>query len=393
MSKRALSVAAVAALVAALAGAAMADIATLKEQVGAGYTYSDTKDTVIDRTSSEKEYAHGGQPTIKLSGTTGGSRPAYYLALMGFDLAPLGPVMTVNSAKLRVYQYTGPGLGTLKVNQMTEDWSEGVAGSTPGVLYGKTFDGASCYARHPGTAVAKEALTAYDHGGTTLYWATVTDPTYDPSDGVGHYIRRDNSTTGQFRNWDIAGRKFTEESSLDNLVAAPADTSTNVHYYYDSAADRVYIRSNSYGFHYLKESDIWADSINAGGGSASALGPLDGSIDEANTYQTSTPIANWWEVDITPLATKWLVDGEANYGMRLVGTTYNGGSIVAADQTLRWDPVNSVWEGDPLYEKANGIYVQPELVVDFEPLLPVAEPAGLSLLGLALLGLTRRKRW
>jgi hypothetical protein len=380
MGKRMLVVAVMAMLV---AGVAAADTATLKDHTGLGYTYSDTRDTMIDRTTSSKEYDRGLFPSIRLSSM-------YYVAVMGFDLSPLGPVESVNSATLRVYQTTGSGLSTVRVNQLTEDWTEGIAGDgSQSKSYNYTYGGANCYARHPGTDVPKATLTAHDHSGTTIYYlGDVTDLAVEPENGTGHYLRGYYSSSyTRLRNYDVGRRLFVEATDLDDLITK-TDGSNTRNYWYDDANDRIYVRTNDYGFFYFGEGDMWADAVWDG---SRTYGPLDGSIDEANTYETSTSTANWWEVDITPLATKWLVDGEDNFGMRVRGTAYNGGYIASADAP-KWDTVNLVWEGDPEYVDDNGIYVQPELLVDYEPLEPVAEPGCLSLLGLTLLGLKRRKR-
>jgi len=338
---------------------------TLKDGVDG---YSGTEDTRINRSGSSEQFNFGVSKNMRMSKSAGW----FSGGVIKFDLAPVlaqAPrgVKTVESAILRMYCYTNAGsLGTLEVNQMTEEWEEG---SNSGCsTCAEQFDGAGCYARRAGTAMAKEALTATNHNATTLYYYQIDDLAVDPSDGDSYYVRRDNSTGGQFRNWDIANRDIADVADLDTLAAQPAGNDV---YYYDEASGVIYFRRNAYGYRLFQVSDVWADSITTMG-SAGSRGVLSGSYDSGNTYSDGTPDANWYEVDIWPIVSNWTVEGQANYGVRLYSTSgYNPPtSFSTSERTEKHDPVNEVWEGDGLYNAANGVDVRPELIIDFTPVPP-----------------------
>jgi len=345
-------------------GVATADTFKLKEHVGAGYTYSDTVDTTCEWSSTaDREYNKGGSTTLGIGLATGTNY--YRVALLGFDLdaIPMGGrtvgIKSVNSATLRVYQ-TSSGANSKAAQKMLEDWVEG---SSTGA-WGETFNGASRYVRNPGTLTLKNNLTSYNHGGTTVYYISGVTSLGDDQTESGdansdptkrHYIREGN------RNWEMYNRKFSRAADLDALAAAGASSDT---YYYDDAADRLYVRRNSVNVRWFEEDDVWTNN-----------GPKEGVSVDSTKYPDITnpnPASGWYEFDLTDIAEDWLIDGDPNYGVRLVRTTNYGSTSLAAseyaDSTRR-----------------------PELVLDLEMDQLVPEPAGLSLLGLALLGL-RRKR-
>ena len=376
-----------------VAGAATADTFVLKEQLGAGYTYCDTLDTQITRTGSGEEYNFGAVKTIRMS-TSGSSW--YYGGVIRFDLSaiPVGGrvigVKGVNSATLRMYRLNGD-CGTLQVNQMTQTWDEGTSNGD----WGQVFDGAGCYASRAGTNVSTgtyqstvHATVAKPAGVTVYYFDNVTDLAEDPAVGTRHYIARWEGTTF-FRNWDLINRRMSQATSLDDLVDNYEGHDRA--YYYDDPNDRVYLSFNNRDTRYFETTDLWVDSVWDG---SQTKGILDGSIDSANTYTDAASSNGWYEVGITPVADNWLVDGDPNYGVRLRSTSgYSQGTrFVASERTEKYDPVTGVWEGHAQYLPWEGIYVQPELVLDVEMERLVPEPAGLGLLGLALLGLRRKRR-
>jgi len=352
-------------MVVALAAAAQADTFTLKEHVEVGYTYSETADVTCEWSSkADKEYNKGGAPTISAGVFTGTSY--YRVALVSFDLdaIPMGPgitgVKSVNSATLRVYQ-TSSGASSKAVQKMLESWEEGTSSGA----WGATFDGASHYVRNAGTLTPKGNLTSYNHDGTTVYYiGGVTSLGDDQTEGGDansdptkrHYIREGN------RNWEMYNRKFSRAADLDALAAAGASSDT---YYYDDAADRLYVRRNSVNVRWFEEDDLWAN-----------YGPKESASVDPTMYPDITspnPATGWYDFDVTDIAEDWLIDGDPNYGVRLVRNTAYGSSDLAssehADSTLH-----------------------PELVLDLEMARLVPEPAGLGLVGLALLALKRRRR-
>ena len=328
---------------------ATADEVTLKDGLD-GYT--GTEDTRANYTSTpDWEYSYGGLPTALLSSK-------YYRMLMRFDVTALSNVKTVHSAILRLYMYNGAPAGEIQVNELTENWEEGVSISS-----GDRFDGAHCFARQVGTDVPKINLTVYNHNGTDIYYiGGVTNLALDPNDGVDHYIYGYYVGFSFLRSHDLQYRHFVQAVDLDALILT-TDDATHRHYTYDDASDRLYVRTNLYSFMYLGEENMWADAIWDG---TMTLGPKDNSIDTSHTYKDTDGLTDGWiEVDLTALAEKWIVDGSPNLGMFVRTLQYNDGRVACSEQVLKWDPVNEVWEGDPSYIPANGVDVRPELVMSY----------------------------
>jgi hypothetical protein len=364
-----------------------ADVATLKDTAAPGYTYCDTQDTQIERSNSSLQYQVGGTNSFTLSWNSGSGGSPYTCAVVRFDLGGVGALAgttAVNSATLRLYQLSGADAGTIKINRMTQAWTEG-RDTSDVQSYNWIFDGANCYARQPGVATKKADLIPYVHNTVTLYYidgvtSLVSDPA--PAGGSLHYIRRDTTSEGiGIRNYAIANYLLKSDADLDALAAETAATDA---YFYDDAADRIYLRNNGENIMYFRDEDVWADFPTRA--------VVGGSCDLATTFTDSDgQTAGWYEVDITSLVQDWLLNSVPNDGVRVANSLYNASApkFASADASVKWDPVNLVWEGQAGYDDANGIYVQPELVIDYT----VPEPATLCLLTLgAPLGLIARRR-
>ena len=134
---------------------------------------------------------------------------------------------------------------------------------------------------------------------------------------------------------------------------------------------------------------FWPDP-GTGWAPVDGVHPGDGSIaDEippTSTGYLGGDYSRWWNADITAIVQDWVDGTEANFGtylLRRVGTPPapldHNWNIMGSEQAAA--PYGPAWE------------VQPVLFIDYEPreMAPIPEPAGLSLMGLALLAI-RRKR-
>ncbi|MCG3181952.1 MAG: hypothetical protein BIFFINMI_04398 [Phycisphaerae bacterium] len=372
------------------AASARADTLILKENAvldGTGnYVYNDVADTKISHSGSDEQYAHGADKAMSVGhGSPATSEAGHYsVSLIRFDLGSYVGA-TVNSATLRVYQQAGVA-ATIKAAPMLRDWTEGSLGTSN---YGSTFDGASEFAATIGTLVDTSELQSTTHNSTTVYYINnVTDLAVDPNDGVGHYISRADSSV--IRNWDIVNRRLNPTADLDDLTTS----GTLESYYYDDAGDRIYLLRGDRDIRYFSSTDFWTDSVWDG---SKTKGPAASDVDIAAAVNSlSTTTRGWYEWDVTAFVTAWIESGDPNYGLRLFKyIQYSGNNTMAtSEQGLKYDPINNVFEGDSAYVEANGIYIQPELVLDITP-LAAPEPATLALLaagGLGMLGGAIRRR-
>lgn len=310
---------------------------TLTENSGMGKTFSETADARLEWSSKvDRNYNFGGATTMQAGLFTG---TGYYsVSLVRFDLSSLSEVGTVVSGKLRIYQ-TSADTANKAVQRVLEDWQEGT-----GISWGDANNGVTAYSRYGGRNVLKESLTATIHAGEDVwYFDGVDDLAATPVDGKGHYIARLGTST-HLRNYDLGNYRLRQESSLDNLVTNAVGTYA---YCYDADADRVYLRFNSAGVGWLKNSDLWLDSVWDG---TETLGPNNSSVDATQYPANPAPAADWNEFDITEIVTEWLVEGQPNHGVRLVRKTNYGSTVFATS------------------EAADGL--RPELVIQYTPKPP-----------------------
>ena len=399
MLKRALVVTAVVAMMGLLVGAAQAGVFVLKplDEPGLGYTYSNVEDVRIEWSSSP-HHNYGGASTLNV-GRAGFTHESFWrVSLIKFDLdvvpVPAGSsISSVNSATLRLFRTDHSG--DVAVAQMLEGWHEGTSSGN----WRLQMDGANSYARYMGQEVLVGDLVQTDHNGTNLwYFDGVDNLAVNPVNGTDHYIaRRSGTGDGTFRNYDLNHNQLSQAADLDDLAASGGNANL---YYYDVDNDRVYLASNNHQIRWFHTDDLWADSVWDG---SRNQGPSTSSLDFDNAVVQSTIDGDgWYEFDITEFVEAWMLGGVDNFGMRMHRASPEGNTVFASSEEGRmWDPVNQVWDsywdGDDEEWKVNpdfvsGFYVQPELILDLDFAMPIPEPAGLSLLGMALLGLKRKRR-
>jgi hypothetical protein len=310
----------------------------LKELSSPGYTFANTPDTQIDSYgASSKQYNYGGK------GNYSNMYADWRAYLVKFDLNAVPDkalITSVNSATLRVYRITNDFSNVnWSAGQLAQDWVEGT-----GEGWWTACDGAQWYTRNAGTTVASSSFG--DYGGGIYYVNGVSNLGDDPVNAGKKHIRPDGI------NWDNEQDAFTQYSSLGDLQAAGGTRG----YFYDAAANRIYLNKNDKNVRWYSTSDQWA-TAGAGvtGGYATSFPPAAGS-------------GVWLEFDVKDMVTNWLLNGQSNYGFRLNEAGAGGGNIAAS-------------------EYADGA-LRPELVLD----VTVPEPATLCLLGLASLVMARRRQ-
>jgi hypothetical protein len=356
----------VAMLVAVLTVAAHADTTVTLQNGLDGYT--GCADVMLNQSpSSNQAYGYGGTDTSYTYSGTSESE----LFLVKFDLAPLqarGPV-SILDAKLKLYCYNNSYGGPTRAQQLGMDWTEGT-----GSHYSHSCDGAGHRNRHELVSVTNDpdyswTLDTDPNNTNNLYKVHVPSGIIDdPRFGGDHTYCIRRGYTDRLRWYDYTRDAGEDYDSKANLDAAASGFSNGFAYWYDSANSDLYVQmqdgSSPTAIYFIEGDNSWDWN------SRLAAGYWETQIDGPTAPA-------WHEFDVTEMVQKWMgLDGEpltANYG-------------------LQFDAVNKYSNGRRYYlsEYADDASLRPILEVEYVP--PVAEPAGLSLLGLTLLGLKRRKR-
>ena len=294
------------------------------------------------------------------------------LGLIEFDLTPLADAnaTSITSATMYLYRYSQYGAPTrYRVEQIGQEWVEGTV-----LNYWDKVDGAGHRFHHPPIKLqagdwqdpnAGEASYRYlspsplvpnQRNGNPGYKWVFRSTTYP--DGIRLFDFRDSGLNND-------GEAFT---SLAALEGGGPTFANGFGYFYDTGADILYMRmDNDSG----KPADMCVVDETRGWNATTRLAA--GGWTNISDSVAGTGV--WVPCDMTEMVQRWEgLDGfaqEPNYGVQVDEVDqYVGGryrlSEYAADQTLR-----------------------PMLVVEFEGLIP--EPAGLGLIGLALMTLRRRR--
>jgi hypothetical protein len=340
-----------------LAGFAMqhgtfADTIVLTRNGGEGKVACNVADTYVDWNGPTVVSHHnaGGKDDM-FTYKSGAVGDHLRVGLIRFDLTDLANAGSIESAILRLYQFSLEYGANDKVAQrLTESWTEGTGNAAAaGIL-----NGCNAYARTAPRLVQASQLQATTHNGKNVwYFEVAEDLAVYPVDGNAFYIGRFiNTSSTQMDNTNIRSDRMTKKDNLDDLVNQVGENVAPYGYFYDDVAGRVYLRSNQFGIGWYATSDLWAGVAWSG---ARHYGPQAGSVATAE-YKSNLAVnpnpTGWYEIDIAPIVREWLFDNKPNYGVR----------IKARD--------NHVGGGSHLNTSENTAGFAPELVVTFTPRPP-----------------------
>ena len=357
MGKRVLGVA-VLLLAVAMAGTAAADMVVLQQ--GAGY--NGAKDVYFSQTPSSAAGAnqHGDYSATGMWSMFYSSEG--YMGLMQFDLNGV-PASSVISATLKLYNNSA-NLNPVKAQQVGQSWDEGTGDGN----YWKLVDGATHRCRYAPRSVDNDAGLSWVADGASYQLSATVELAPDPrapSDPLRYHVRRGRAAEAGYlrgyENYYGLGTAYADKASLD------AATVTGYAYYYDGANDLLYMRQadgNAPQYINFVDTDNYWDYT-----SRLAAGYWQG--------QTDAVANDWLTMDVTEVVQRWMgLDGyalEANCGLQLNSVNNTTGSYI----------FSSDYDDDPS--------LRPMLIIEFVG--PVPEPAGLGLMGLALLGLKKRRSY
>ena len=362
---KAVQIVAVVGLALGLVGAAHADEITLQDGLG-GYTgVKDTRfaDDTYTNWGGDDCVTHGIniQYGIRTYQDLSDSR---FKGLVGFDLSGLPAIASLTSAKLEMYKYGGGGgwtTGVLKAWRVLKEWDEGTAPNQPssadytwirdGDPNWQVVDGAcGKYGRAIHVAAKTVAECPHPAGYTNAREVFI---------GAGLDFAEAHYATHWHAPW-------TAKSSIAEVDAATKS------YFYDSATGMLYFRTDGYemGVGYYLNSDSKWDGIRSTGN-----GDIDKSVVKTGVMLGGVTGAGWCSVDITDYVQYWLDHPAENFGVHL-----------GSSGDCHWRSSEYDAGGATPYEYG------PKLIMEFEPAAgPIPEPAGLGLIGMALLALRRRK--
>jgi hypothetical protein len=291
-------------------------------------------------------------------------RASLLVRFSGLDVFLSGQGVTsssaIQTAKILLYT-TGssfdPAKAEMDMYRMTHTWNEGVASSSFNDY--STVDGANNAAYAAPRLGSAASWSQPDAGTYPNVWATTVTS-------------------------KVAG--ISEKSTYhDGFCAevgdiATVNSTTNSFY---STATTLYVNTAQYntGSRYWLEEDLWPEpGWNNPGSSFQPF--FQNSVGLNDVYDSTDPRAlpiptgagDWLEVDITDWVKDWFDNDLANHGV-----------LVRRNSVGDYDGVSFAFSE---YGTAG---LRPMLEITLEE-LPVAEPAGLGIIGLALLGLKKRSR-
>ncbi len=354
----------VAVLVVALAAVAQADTAILRDGLDG---YAGTRDTVFNQGPTGGYCQSGGSVTGLYTFHSSFDSDVILVAFEGLDAINAGSVI---SAKLKMYKYSDAyGGSQYKIQQLGQAWAEGTENGS----YSDNVDGATHRSRL-GPTLVTDADWVATAGNAWKYTppAPLGPRQKSPSDPLRRWVLE--SYTTYFRSADVTTYEEPGDAfaSLALLEAAGPTFSNGFGYFYDTGTDELYMRAdNDAG----KPQAIWVVDMNNWWDSNTRRAP---GYFEATAAGAGAGV--WVEWDVTDLAQRWLgTDAYAgapqlNAGVQM--TCSNSGSGAGGRFYSR--------------EYVDDGTLRPTLIIEYE-VPPVPEPAGLGLMGLALMSLRKRR--
>ena len=365
----------------------------------AGYT--GVEDTYWDNWSAGDEPSNKGGAGNLLFYSTIVSTPRKMVVSFG-GLDTTIPVSSANviSARLNLFQYTSmyphsnEAPDDTAIYRVRRTWEEGTSGG----FYSHAVDGATMpYSEGARHVPSADWTYAPGPGGEHVYSFTLPAGTVDK-------VMQDRSFGAQ--NWqaaaDMAGL-YADSSSW-------YQSGTTVYVHNNEANATTNPTDSSHGCGYFIAADKWnapgctgAADIDQGPGERITVNWPDLIWNYAG--YTGGDLANyegeagWVEVDITAWVQGWMDDPGSNFGVLLAreeggNYIYTTGRVFFSSEVGLFDPVGRKVPYEYQYDANRAIQLDetygPKLIIEFER-PPVSEPAGLSLVGLALLAI-RRKR-
>jgi len=361
--------------------------------------YTGCEDNCWDNWNSTAEVRnYGGYDFLRYYAT--GAKRKIVIRFNDLDTAIPVPSDSVISAKLALRQYkseypNNSHTDNVAFYKMTHDWVEGTT-------YRSYIPQDGCSYRYfRGTRNVPDAGWTYHPPGTVIDGTAVPAGTNIWSYQVAAGITVDKVMFDQewsSKDWDM---KATSAALMTDTKSGYQSGTTVYVNDYEATSTKT-PNQGDHGFAYLHAADKWP-------GGDGALGDRDPTpiyatwedlIWDYAGYTGSDKASyegesDFQEVDITAWVKDWMDNPGSNYGVMVSkGLRGTNGRFFFSSEIDRFDVVGRKCYGEYKYNDNNAIDLDstygPKLIIEYD-LPPIPEPAGLSLMGLVLLGLRKRR--